>query len=439
MSILIGPCSPHPRQATSETLGRAKHGHPWPASSPSGGGVVSPLLLRQLSPVAGRGSFRCRRRSMAIRRDARCGPSSRQPATKEPTPTTVAQAIDSVEALQGVTLSMPDPAVAATTSATALGAAALDAEEESTTTPAAALGADASDAEDDSSQTTAATLQSTPFASASTSPAASLSRQPATKEPPPTTVAQAIDSVEALLGVTLSMPAPAATTTTSAATTSAAALDAQDEPSTTTATTLQSTTDGPEEFSSTVIPPFASAGQEATPSVQVAVQVAATAAFSEETRPPRRSLPNRRGGGTNDRFSRGAARDARGRRRRVGRFPRGRGRRRRGRIGGGVPAGGAAHPAAGTIGRCSSSSRRCIEQCRVAVGTAVVLRRHAVQPDQVPGQPGPGGPRKRRRRRVPPPLALLPPRRDGRRLPRPRGRPGKMTARGGRLGRVRRR
>ena len=38
MSILIGPCLPHRSQATSETLGRAKHGHPWPASSPSGGG-----------------------------------------------------------------------------------------------------------------------------------------------------------------------------------------------------------------------------------------------------------------------------------------------------------------------------------------------------------------------------------------------------------------
>ena len=82
---------------------------------------------------------------------------SRKPATKEPTPTTVAQAINSVEALLGVTLSMPNPVAATTTSATALGGAALDAEEESTTTPATALGADALDEEDESSQTTAET------------------------------------------------------------------------------------------------------------------------------------------------------------------------------------------------------------------------------------------------------------------------------------------
>ena len=61
---------------------------------------------------------------------------SRKPATKEPTPTTVAQAINSVEALLGVTLSMPNPVAATTTSATALGADALDAEDESSQTTA---------------------------------------------------------------------------------------------------------------------------------------------------------------------------------------------------------------------------------------------------------------------------------------------------------------
>ena len=77
----------------------------------------------------------------------------------------------------------------------------------------------------------------TPFASASTNAMVSPSRKPATKEPTPTTVAQAINSVEALLGVTLSMPNPVAATTTSATALGADALDAEDESSQTTAET----------------------------------------------------------------------------------------------------------------------------------------------------------------------------------------------------------